>query len=55
MVTKLSKSEKHSQHTEEIANNMALMYADKISKRASTIADVPEAIRPAVEALLARR
>lgn len=38
-----------------LANNMALFYADKISKRASTIVDVPEAIRPAVEALLAGR
>lgn len=36
----------------EIANNMALLYADKLKKGLCTYEDVPETLREAVEALL---
>ena len=37
----------------EIANNMALLYADKLRKKLCRWEDVPETLREAVEALLA--
>ena len=37
----------------EIANNMALVYADRLKKGLCERDDVPETLREAVEALLA--
>lgn len=37
----------------EIANNMAVLYADKLKKGLCEYEDIPESLRPAVEELLA--
>jgi len=37
----------------EIANNMAVLYADKLKKGLCKYEDIPESLRPAVEELLA--
>lgn len=47
-------STQYSTHTEEIANNMAMIFADQVKKGLIPWYNVPKALRPIVQTLLDR-
>lgn len=54
MASETSSNSSVSDHTQEIANNMAVVFADQIRKGLIPWYNVPKALRPAVDALLNR-
>lgn len=54
MASETSSNSSVSEHTQEVANNMAVVFADQIRKGLIPWYNVPKALRPIVQTLLDR-